>query len=46
MMKTHVFKKIRFDESFPAFEEDLDLFKRTQTAGYGLLFDPHISERR
>ena len=44
MMKTQVFNEIKgFDEKFPLHFEDLDLFKRTQNAGYGILFDPQVS---
>jgi len=44
MIKTHVFNKIKgFDEKFPLHFEDIDLFKRTQNAGYDILFDSQVS---
>ena len=44
IMKANIFNEIDgFDEKFPLHFEDLDLFKRTQDAGYQLLFNPNIS---
>ncbi|HFC30053.1 MAG TPA: glycosyltransferase family 2 protein [Oceanospirillales bacterium] len=44
IMRANIFHKIGgFDEKYPLHFEDLDLFKRTQDAGYKLLFNPNIS---